>query len=143
MQKQVSIRGLMLCVVAIAIGFQCNLYTRVTFDSTLNWIEPTGDTWRNTKRTQGWPFEVFERSRQSLAHVIRKNDKGGNIWSMVYYSKKTRPIAILANFIVGVSLFAIFTFSLKIGYVSLNLYFTHRSTHLPNCRWFSFPFRFT
>lgn len=94
----------------IAFAIQLNLYARVSYPTDLRGpvVGSQVDTWRNTKRSYGWPFEIFERKRQSLAHVVGKNANGGNVWSMVYYSNQVKPIAVVLNSASGV--FSVFTF---------------------------------
>ena len=85
----------------IAVGIQFNLYCRVSQSSFSTLVGTTGDTWQNTKKTYGWPLEVFEPSRQSLAHIVGRNKNGGNIWSIKYYSNDIKPLAVLLNFSAG------------------------------------------
>jgi hypothetical protein len=105
---QTSLRTLLLAIAMIAVGIQFNLYSRISLPSFPTLAGTSGDTWQNTKRSHGWPFEVFELSRQSLAHVVGKN--GGNIWSIVYYSNQLKPIAVFFNFLAGaVAVFVCYT----------------------------------
>ena len=96
-------------------GLQCNVSSRVTF-SPFTWTESNGDTWRDIRRSHGWPFEVFERSRQSLAHSVGKNENERNVWSMVYYSNRIRPIAVLLNFGIGAATVLLIYFLVRTAY---------------------------
>lgn len=108
--KKISIRKLLLTISMIAFAIQFNLYARVSYPTGIEGpvVDLQGETWRNTKRSYGWPFEIFERARQSLVHVVGKNENGGNVWSMVYYSNKVKPIAVLLNAATGC--FCVFAF---------------------------------
>jgi hypothetical protein len=110
MTKQISIRKLLLTISMIAFAIQFNLYARVSYPSGVGGpvVASQGETWRNTKRSYGWPFEIFERTRQSLAHVVGKNANGGNVWSLVYYSNQIKPFAVLLNAAIGC--FSVFAF---------------------------------
>ena len=132
MPPQTSLRTLLLAIAMIAVGIQFNLYSRVSLPSFPTLVGTSGDAWQNTKRSYGWPFEIFELSRQSLAHVVGKNENGGNIWSIVYYSNQIKPIAVLFNFSAGaVAVFVCYSLFRAAKYATVKYNYRNKAGTLP------------
>lgn len=91
-----------------------------------------GDEFRNERRIHGWPFEIYERLRVSASQVIGKSERGGEIRTIVYYSPRIKPTAIMINAATGATLFLLFCAATRISY---HFWKVRRSQWQPKTSW--------